>query len=108
MAPQTAFNRLRRRHLQKQVYWHTYDMGDGEFMFQSFINKSGVKGLGARCLKAVCALADRLGVTLVLRCIVPKLFPYYESFGFVRDDSRPGYYSWETFKRQPGGVQHGV
>lgn len=57
------------------------------FNFARYTSLGGVKGNGAIALREVCELADRFDITITLWCVVPKLFPYYERFGFERTGS---------------------
>mgnify|MGYP001574710610 CR=1 FL=1 len=93
------FRKLRDRHAtQLRVTWDAWAQDRQCLYFHSFINQGGIKGNGAKALSAVCILADKLNIYIRCDCIVPKLFPYYERFGFVRLYSHDDYCS---FHRQP-------
>jgi hypothetical protein len=79
------------------VYWCIEFCEDRGWYFYNFRNHSTIKGNGATALRGVCDLADQLGIQISLRCTEPKLFPYYESFGFLQTDSQ--YY--RMFERRP-------
>jgi hypothetical protein len=59
--------------------------GETGWTFHSFSNR-GAKGNGAIALRELCEFADRNRIRFTLWCISPKIFPYYESFGFVVRD----------------------
>lgn len=75
-----------------------------EWTFHSFYNYSGIKGRGAEALREVCELADHHGIELSLWCVRPKLFPYYEAFGFKmrpgRDDTDVKYFDRTPTQKQ--------
>ena len=79
------------------------DMMPGAIYFHSFGNKSGIKGQGAKALSQICRMADKTAVALVLNCYEPKLFPYYESFGF---QSQPSQSRLSRFERNPQTQTH--
>jgi hypothetical protein len=88
------FDALARRHRQEtNVGWGLADRGD-RWVFHSFGNHSGVKGRGARCLEEICALADNISIELQLWTASEALYPYYESFGFVRRRQMDGGVQW--------------
>ena len=108
------FKKLRDRHLKLfQVNWYIqYAEADNEISFWNF-RRGGkyygppdprYKGLGFSCLRDVVNLADELSISIWLYCTVPKLFPLYESFGFVciREDVyvKKNYVRRE-YRRQP-------
>lgn len=63
------------------------------------------KGNGATALREVCALADTHDITLTLATDIPRLIPYYESFGFQRREISDNGLRYSTdiacFKREP-------
>jgi hypothetical protein len=68
-----------------RVAWRMDMRKPEDLVFHSFTNR-GAKGNGAIALRELCEFADRHGIRFALWCISPKLFPYYESFGFVGRD----------------------
>jgi hypothetical protein len=115
----TPFAVLSRGHACRGVYWWVSYRGRKEVHFWSFhrhktmsFDQSAApppegKGMGAACLREVLALADYMGVVVVLGCSVPKLWPYYESFGFVVDPWHDLPYS-KRYRRHPKGGRHEV
>lgn len=89
-----AFRELQGRHrLELGVSWHVTPRAR-HWLFFAFVNFRGAKGQGRVALQEVCTLADRWAIKLTLATTIPKLCPYYESFGFVRD---PGYTGTAVF-----------
>lgn len=112
MSPREIENAFWALHLEQwprlEVSWHVeymlrYPGGLHDcFVFSGFQRRAHSRpGNGRVALQEVCALQDRLGIPLSLACYVPKLFPYYESFGFVR--GKPGAFQPDVFPftRQP-------
>jgi hypothetical protein len=64
--------------------------------------KDAPKGNGKLAMEEVCALADRLGVTLTLGTSVPKLKPWYEAMGFKpTQELKTGAYCATFYRRKP-------
>ena len=84
-APIYTFDALRDDHRARLgVTWmatpafgiHAYSMMDLRRL------KTAPKGNGATAMTELCALADRLGVTLELGTSIARLKPWYVAFGF--------------------------
>lgn len=94
-----AFAYLQGIHHEKYgVAWHTQSAGDDTIRFSSFHRFNGEKGNGAKALKEVCDLADTYGVKVTLYTEFPKLVPFYEKFGFVKDTKRSSSHNTEFFR----------
>jgi hypothetical protein len=83
---QQHINDMSDRHWREmRVSWQMGLRKPEGWVFQSFTNR-GAKGNGAIALRELCEFADRHRIRFSLWCVHPKLFPYYESFGFVGRD----------------------
>lgn len=90
-------DKLRERHQDTLlVSWSIHDINNGKAKFSAFFRREGSpKGNGAKALKEVVALADKLGLELELfaqfRGNNPqKLVKYYMQFGFRRTGDNYG------------------
>lgn len=92
------FRALREEHVSKLgVDWHmSHYFSENNWYFSCFCRRDyysearngPTKGNGAKALREVCELADKLGVTLQLDTVYEKLYGYYESFGFANTRTR--------------------
>ena len=99
-----TFEALAAKHLrERKVRWNPMLVRGEGVHFMSFFNEGRVKGAGAEVLREVCALADRLGVTLIARTLRPYMTEYFPRFGFdlVRTQPFGEDKSVWTFRRKP-------
>jgi hypothetical protein len=82
MKHMAAFDALAAEHRSRLgISW---SLPDGRTLMSLHRHKNSSRGNGAVAMREVCALADRLGVTLTLGTSVEKLKPWYVSFGFCK------------------------
>ncbi len=99
MTHAAAFNALRQDHaIRLGVVWTLTARNDIMGLRRS---ANSEKGNGAIAMREVCALADRLNVTLTLGTSVEKLKPWYQGFGFTKTkDFKTGNYCATFFQRR--------
>ena len=101
-SPYSRFRALANLHKNLlQVAWTIRADTPTQISFWSFRNDSGIKGQGRIAMASVCRFADRLGVQIRLNTQIPKLYPYYEAFGFKHTNTEPTNPDLRWYIREP-------